>query len=195
MSTGAEETVTFAVAVERVRDGDTFTASMTETVFSFLIGFKGGTESKTSRGEGVRFLGAWCPEKSDPGGPEATAYTDVWLTKHDHPKQHAWSKSLVANCSTDDLRDNFGRFLALVRCTTCGAVLNEDLVTSGHATRERLIAARAEDPMDFARHERALNALRAKLGGGKRFGADTLLRMMAGQTSLSLALDEQPASK
>lgn len=197
MANGSELTATLGLALERVRDGDTYTVSLTERVFSFLIGFKGGTDDKTSRGEGLRFLGTWCPELKDPGGPEAKAFSEAWPVKHDHPKQHAYSKTLVAHVSTEDLRDHFGRVLGLVICTVCGACLNEDLVAAGHATPERVRAIRedAQRREEYAQHYRALSVLKAALGNGKRFGANNLLKMMAGQTSLLQALDEQGASE
>jgi len=193
----SDEVVAFDCQATRVRDGDTFTGDVSDRVFSYLIGFKGGTERKTSVGEGVRFLGVWCPEKNEPGGDAATMFTYTWLHKHDHPKQHAFSKTLSAVCSSRDLRDNFGRFLAVVQCTECRAVLNADLIEAGHATQERVAALRQSADGDRRRelgqHLRALSHIEGH--GPRSLGVERITRHLAGQTSLALALDEQPASR
>jgi endonuclease YncB( thermonuclease family) len=86
----------------------------------------------------VRLLGINCPEKRDPGGKEATAYTVAWLQNHAHADVYG---SMGAPLRFDgDAEDNFGRLLAVVSCAFDGAVLNTDLLNAGHAAVYRALA-------------------------------------------------------
>jgi len=179
MSNGSEEAVGFKLTVQSIASGDLLVAKLTETLFSYLIGYRGGTEEKSSWGEHVRLLGVWSTSME-----EQAVFVDKWLTKHDHPKQHAWSKTLTAYCATSDLRDREGRVLALVRCGQCSSGLNNDLATQGllfDGVREarELLAA------DYAQHLRALTVLKTTLSR-TRFGADALMHILSGQQPMAL---------
>lgn len=182
----------------RVIDGDTIEATLTETLFCFIIGPNGGRVTFGSRDDDCRFLATWCPEMNEKGGVEARMFTYEWLFKHDHPKQHQYATQLEYICSGKTMRDSFKRALVYVRCTVCGAVLNNDLVSEGHATREKQVAAArsmyTEKAMDYARHLRALREINEQPKWARTLGSENRLRTLDGQQPLSLALDKQDAS-
>lgn len=115
-----------------VIDGDTFHATLSARV-RFLE-----TVLRADQSLRVRLLGVDCPEKRDPGGAEATAYTRQWLQAHAHPEVvGAEGAPLWFDGET---RDSFGRLLAVVSCGQDGRVLNHDLLTDAHATPYRALA-------------------------------------------------------
>jgi endonuclease YncB( thermonuclease family) len=85
----------------------------------------------------VRLLGIDCPEKRAPGGPEATAYTLAWLHTHLHLRE--LGPEGLPLLLEGDAWDSFGRVLAVVSCHLDGAVLNLDLLNSGHAAPYRAL--------------------------------------------------------
>ncbi|MCI3279103.1 thermonuclease family protein [Streptomyces cylindrosporus] len=70
----------------------------------------------------IRLLGINCPEHGTVGGDDATAYTKAWLEQH--------GPDLVLR-TVKDRREKFGRYLGQI--IAGGRMLNNDLVTSGHA--------------------------------------------------------------
>jgi endonuclease YncB( thermonuclease family) len=76
----------------------------------------------------IRLANVNAPElKTGAPGQQARAFSDAWVTQHDHEGgrrfylrfYHVW-------------QDDFGRFLARVECSE-GHCLNDDLVASGNA--------------------------------------------------------------
>jgi endonuclease YncB( thermonuclease family) len=109
----------------RVLDGDTQSYKV-----SMTVRFLDQLHTHVHPDQHVRLLGAWCPEKNQPGGSAATAFAHDWLVLHDH----ATGEGLViesANTYT------LGRLLGIVRCAKDRACLNEELVASGHATASK----------------------------------------------------------
>jgi endonuclease YncB( thermonuclease family) len=86
----------------------------------------------------IRLKDAWCPERSQPGGFEATSFTREWITAHvDHA---GWLRirTYKATAGTwkpgDAERRTFVRYVADVLDFWTGASLADALVMAGHAT-------------------------------------------------------------
>lgn len=70
----------------------------------------------------IRLLGVNCPEHGTIAGDDATAYTKAWI-EHYGPE-------LVLR-TVKDRREKFGRYLGQI--VAAAHVLNDDLITAGHA--------------------------------------------------------------
>lgn len=110
-----------------IRDGDTVVCHYQEV--TAVPGFRITTE--TVPAIAVRLLGVQCPEKRDPGGREATAYTVAWFQRH----LHLIATSEEHNLWLDEAGyDHFGRLLGVLSCKRDGECLNTELLSNGHAT-------------------------------------------------------------
>lgn len=114
-----------------VIDGDTFHAHL-ETQVQFLQ-----TTVRASELARVRLLGVDCPEKRDPAGPAATAYTLKWITLHAHLDSLGTQDTPLRFAGAE--RDNFGRLLSVVTCGLDAASLNADLLLTGNAAPYRTL--------------------------------------------------------
>jgi endonuclease YncB( thermonuclease family) len=114
-----------------VIDGDTFHAYL-EAELRFLQ-----TTVRASELATVRLLGIDCPEKRDPGGPAATAYTLKWVSLHAHLDRLSTQDTPLRFAGTQ--RDNFGRLLSVVTCGVDGASLNADLLLTANAVPYRAL--------------------------------------------------------
>jgi endonuclease YncB( thermonuclease family) len=110
-----------------VKDGDTFVAHY--VMVSDIPGFRITAETRPSIA--VRLLGVACPEKRDPGGKEATAFSVAWFQRHIH---HAATSEDHTFYLDETGYDHFGRLLAIVSCQVDGECLNTELLRNGHAT-------------------------------------------------------------
>lgn len=111
-----------------ITDGDTFRGE-TRSAGRLL-----DTASVLTRAVRVRLLGVACPEKREPGGPEATAFSTAWFQEHAHPELGLPGAPVYPLRFDGETFDSFGRLLAIVTCTEDGSVLNTLLLTSGNAT-------------------------------------------------------------
>jgi endonuclease YncB( thermonuclease family) len=109
-------------------DGDTFRGE------TFSASRLLDTASVLTRAVRVRLLGVACPEKREPGGPEATAFATAWFQEHAHPELELPGTPGYPLRFDGETFDSFGRLLAIVTCTHDGSVLNTLLLTSGNAT-------------------------------------------------------------
>lgn len=84
---------------------------------------------ETSRILEVRLYGINCPEMHDvPAGQDAKNFTENWLAVHKDPD--GW----LTITTVKDRKEKYGRYLAIIHDGDGeGQVLNDDLVTSGHA--------------------------------------------------------------
>lgn len=114
-----------------VTDGDTFRGE------TFSASRLLDTASVLTRAVRVRLLGVACPEKREPGGPEATAFTTAWFQEHAHPETGLPGAPVYPLCFDGETFDSFGRLLAVVTCTHDGSVLNTLLLTSQNAVPYR----------------------------------------------------------
>jgi endonuclease YncB( thermonuclease family) len=127
-----------------IRDGDTFVGHYRQ--ISYVPGWRNTLETYPSIA--IRLLGVSCPEKREPGGPEASAYAAAWFQEHlhQHPAEHhgLWLDEAGY--------DNFGRILGIVTCQLEDGCLNRDLLSVGHAVPYRAGVA-------AARHHEALRTM------------------------------------
>ncbi len=104
----------------RVVDGDTLLVKVE-------LGFRASIETP------LRLLGCNAPEKNTQAGRDAIAWTKQWLDT-----QGAWTRGLlIFSAHPGDYGDKYGRWLATVHAES-GAVLNVDIVSTGHAVPMRL---------------------------------------------------------
>lgn len=109
-------TWTFRARVSRVVDGDTVDALIDQGLHARRL-------------ERLRILGVNCPELHGPSGEagqRATQFTARWLDTHEHDLE--WPFVLETRKA-----DEFGRYLAAVRCGVDGSDLAADLLASGNA--------------------------------------------------------------
>lgn len=99
----------YAARLERVIDGDTLDVATD-------VGFHIHIQQR------IRLLGINCPEHGTAEGSAATAYTSAWIAEH--------GPDLVLRTVLDKT-EKYGRILATVMAGP--RILNDDLVTSGHA--------------------------------------------------------------
>lgn len=102
----------YLASLESIHDGDTMT-------FHLDLGFS--IYSKHS----VRLSGVNAPELKTPEGKAALDYVTNWFFVNRGPYVLATRKSSET--------EKYGRYLASVTATTNGRVLNDDLVSYGHA--------------------------------------------------------------
>ena len=98
------------VMVDRVVDGDTVALTV-DVGFGFRYQ------------DNFRLIGIDTPERGQPGFREATEFTELWLMKHAATGLELHSVK----------RDKYGRGLATIRSLRTGDILNDDLISSGHA--------------------------------------------------------------
>lgn len=103
--------------MERVVDGDTM-----QVVID--VGFRLQIEER------IRLLGVNAPEMRTAEGPLAKAWANEWFLVHTHQPMR-WPFMLRTEKS-----DSFDRWLGVIECCE-GHVLNDDLLTTGHAERYR----------------------------------------------------------
>jgi endonuclease YncB( thermonuclease family) len=147
-----------------IRDGDTFVAHYRN--ISRVPGFKSTLETDPSIA--VRLLGIQCPEKKDPGGPEATAFAVEWFRRHMHGADGLGDQNLWLD---EAGYDHFTRLLGMVTCREDGSCLNAELLNAGHATVYR-------GTLDAAAHRAGLAAL-SRQGS---LHAQRILKAMEAQT-------------
>ena len=118
----------YAARPARIIDGDTLEMSV-DVGFNIHI---------TQR---IRLLGVNCAEHGTDGGDAATVYTTEWLAKH--------GPDLLLR-TVKDRNDKYGRLLGIVMAGT--RILNDDLVTAGHAVPydggRRTLPAHQGEPRD-----------------------------------------------
>lgn len=99
----------YAARPLRVIDGDTLEVQVD-------LGFDVHVKQR------VRLLGVNCPEHGTVGGEDATAFTKGWLQQ--------FGPDLTLR-TVRDRKEKYGRYLGVIVAST--RILNEDLVTNGHA--------------------------------------------------------------
>lgn len=100
---------TYAVTVIKVTDGDTLRVDID-------LGFD------IRKYETIRLHGINAPELNTVEGKAAASWVRLWVAQHDN---------LVA--TTIKGNEKYGRWLAVVTATDDGTVLNDNIVTAGHA--------------------------------------------------------------
>lgn len=104
---------TYSARLVRVVDGDTY-------VLSIDLGMHVWQHDVRIRAAGIN-----APELSTPDGSAALAYVIDWFGQH-------CPDGLLTVKTTKDRNDNYGRLLGTITAPD-GAVLNTDLLTTGHA--------------------------------------------------------------
>lgn len=117
----------YPARIVRVIDGDTLDVDVTLTA-SVKVDVGLDTTLTATAAEDVsirlRLNGLNAPEKNTPEGKAAIAFVNAWITQHAGP--------YTLTTLPGDRREKYGRTLATVTAAD-GAVLNQDLLASGHA--------------------------------------------------------------
>lgn len=104
--------------VERVVDGDTVRMTIDHGMF-------------IRSSQSIRLLGVLAPELGKPGGTDARAFVIGWFSNHSHHSHHGEWAFLVV---TQKDKQTFNRYVGVVICQACQAVLNMDVITHLGAT-------------------------------------------------------------
>lgn len=73
--------------------------------------------------QAIRLAGVDAPEMDTPAGKAARLWVVDWFASHDHDDLNEWPFRVT----TVKDRRTFNRYIGVVRCDVCGAVLNDDV--------------------------------------------------------------------
>jgi micrococcal nuclease len=115
----------YAARLDRVIDGDTIDVLVD-------LGFDIHVRQR------VRLLGINCAEHGTAAGDDATAFTKAWIEQHG---------PVLTLRTVKDRKERYGRYLGQIVAST--RILNDDLITGGHAVEYdggRRLAAQPGEP-------------------------------------------------
>jgi endonuclease YncB( thermonuclease family) len=100
----------YNASVERVIDGDTVRMLVDHGMY-------------LRSSQSIRLIDVHAPELGDAGGPEARDFVNAWVAVHLHDPAAPWPFHLV----TEKDKQTFNRYIGVISCKACGAVLNDDI--------------------------------------------------------------------
>lgn len=118
----------YPAKLRRVVDGDTIDFDITLRAEARVdVGFDTTLTAVASEDHWIRLrlTGLNAPEKNTPEGQDAITYVQAWFEQHPGP--------YTVTTLPGDRKEKYGRYLATLTAAD-GAVLNADLLASGHAT-------------------------------------------------------------